>query len=104
MAGQEERINKQERYSQRWCQCLLGIAENQTENVKATVKEICKVMIPGAEKDEVAAAVNVAGHLKAGEDKNVKPWLIIIRYVFRTTFFKIIDTTSEKISALPTEQ
>lgn len=50
MAGLEERINQQEGYSRPRCLRLLGVAESQIENVKATI-----IVIPGAEKDEVAA-------------------------------------------------
>ena len=84
----EEKINEQERYSQRWCLRLHGVVENPAENVKLKAREICGAVVSETDKHEVATAVDVAqrlGRLKTREGRGVRPRPIIIGFVSRAS-------------------
>ncbi|CAB1353293.1 unnamed protein product [Coregonus sp. 'balchen'] len=85
IADMQERLSEAERYLRRWGLRLYGFPEDQGENVKRTVSDICNHMaldFPGRYMD-INMAVDVPHRIGKKQDA-IGSRLIIIQFAFRT--------------------
>lgn len=82
----DQKVNDADRYSRRNNLHIYGVAEQQEENVKEKVKEICCAVVTGSEKATIGAAVDVAhriGRMESG-GKRKFPRPVIVRFTSRS--------------------
>lgn len=86
MEEMEQKINDAERYNRRWNLRLYGVQERFDEDIKSTIKEICREILPEADCISVMGGIDVVHRIgKVPEQrKNVKPRPVIIRFLSRT--------------------
>ncbi len=82
----EQKINDAERYSRHWNLRLYMRNEKSDENIKATVKDICREVFPEAHNTSVIDGVDVVhriGRLKDARESST-PRPVIIRFLSRS--------------------
>lgn len=79
----ESRITELERYSRRWNLRLAGVPENDLEDVKVKVVDICQKTIMN-ENVKVAEGIDVVHRLGKKDHNKRTPRNIIIRFLSRT--------------------
>ncbi len=82
----EQNIYDAERYNRRWNLRLYGVHEKSDENIKATVKDICRYVFPEAHHTSVIDGVDVVhriGRLKDARESST-PRPVIIRFLSRS--------------------
>lgn len=78
----EDKLNETERYQRRWNLRLYGLAEQEGEDVKARVVEICRSVIP--ENEETCQQhIDVSHRVGRKSAEKIRP--VIIRFVARST-------------------
>lgn len=83
IADMQERLSEAERYRRRWGLRLYGVPENQDENVKRLVRDICNRVAPDFPDGYMDMAVDVAHRIGKKQDAIVSR-SIIIQFAFRT--------------------
>lgn len=78
----EDKLNDTERYQRRWNLRLYGLAEQEGEDVKSRVVEICRSVIP---ENEEACQQHIDVSHRVGRKSVEKIRPVIIRFVARST-------------------
>lgn len=77
----EERVNEAERYQRRWNLRLYGLIEQEGENVKQRVIDICRAVVPES-GDNFAHHIDVVHRVGRKSAEKVRP--IILRFTARS--------------------
>ncbi|XP_016369751.1 ectonucleoside triphosphate diphosphohydrolase 2-like [Sinocyclocheilus rhinocerous] len=77
----EERVNEAERYQRRWNLRLYGLAEQEGENVKQRVIDICRAVVPEA-ADNFPHHIEVVHRVGRKSAEKVRP--VILRFTARS--------------------
>lgn len=78
----EDKLNETERYQRRWNLRLYGLGEEEGEDVKARVVQICRSVIPDNE-DACQQHIDVSHRVGRKNAEKIRP--VIIRFVARST-------------------
>lgn len=86
ITGLEDRLNEMERYHRRWNLRLYGLPEQEGEDVKQRVIDICKAVIQNPEED-IRSQVDVCHRIGRRENGKTRP--VITRFTSRSTKEKV---------------
>ncbi|XP_051980432.1 uncharacterized protein si:ch211-196c10.15 [Xyrauchen texanus] len=86
ITGLEDRVNEMERYHRRWNLRLYGLPEQEGEDVKQRVIDICKAVIQDPEED-LRSQIDVSHRIGRREDGKTRP--VITRFALRSAKEKV---------------
>jgi len=86
ITGLEDRLNEMERYHRRWNLRLYGLPEQEGEDVKQRVIDICKAVIEDPEED-LRFQIDVSHRIGRREDGKTRP--VITRFTTRSSKEKV---------------